>query len=261
MSTKGYVSIVAVIALLAGLLAFINRTTAPPAPAQPPPPPPAFTQELLQKVWPKLVAVSASPPLGSASAPYTAVEIGDFQCPNCGMAKPLIEETVKSSNGKAKLYFINYPLPNLHPHAVVAAEAGMSAAAQGKFWQMYDLLYAHQDELIPSEIEYYSRSIPGLNSKKVEADMATNRYARDLARQLALVLAARVESVPTLFVRSPDGKFTWYEGTGGTKSVAGIVKFAGAPPWGGGMGMAQAQAYLAAAQKANQDKLQFGGGT
>lgn len=200
---------------------FINRPSSQgEAPPPPPPPPP---QQIMNNNWNTLLKNAAGPPLGNPRAPWTVIECGDFQCPNCGKAKPALENFIQSSGGRVKLYFVNYPLTTIHKHAMDAAEASLAAGAQGKFWPMYDLLYAHQDSLIPSEIEYNASQIPGLNTKKFTADLQSGKYAQEAMRQQELCVSTGIMETPTFLLRSSSGK-------GDVKSYIGYMDTKKAPP-------------------------------
>src|ERR671937_2170199 len=84
---------------------------------------------------------------GPSTAPVTLLEYGDYECPYCGQAYPIIKEVQKHLGNKLRFVFRNFPLTEIHPHAQHAAEAAEAAADQGKFWEMHDLLYEHQDAL------------------------------------------------------------------------------------------------------------------
>jgi protein-disulfide isomerase len=84
---------------------------------------------------------------GPADAPVTLVEYGDYQCPYCGQAYPIVKAIQTRFGSRLRFVFRNMPLKNAHPQAELAAEAAEAAALQGKFWQMHDLLYEHQGEL------------------------------------------------------------------------------------------------------------------
>ena len=77
----------------------------------------------------------------------TLVEYGDFECPYCGMAEGTIRELLAQHGDDVRYVFRHLPLTDVHPSAQLAAEASEAAAAQGKFWEMYDKLLAHQGEL------------------------------------------------------------------------------------------------------------------
>jgi len=90
--------------------------------------------------------------MGSEQAPVTVYEMSDFQCPYCRRHTvenfPTIEKEYIET-GKVRWVFVNFPIPQLHPNAVVAAEAAMCSAEQGAFWPVHDLLFAHQDTWAP----------------------------------------------------------------------------------------------------------------
>ena len=84
---------------------------------------------------------------GPADAPVTLVEYGDYQCPYCGQAYPIIKALQARFGARLRFVFRNMPLKNAHPQAELAAEAAEAAALQDKFWEMHDMLYEHQREL------------------------------------------------------------------------------------------------------------------
>jgi protein-disulfide isomerase len=84
---------------------------------------------------------------GPANAPVTLVEYGDYQCPYCGQAHPIVKAIQNAFGKKLRLVFRNFPLAEMHPHAQSAAEVAEFAGANGKFWQMHDLLYENQEQL------------------------------------------------------------------------------------------------------------------
>ncbi len=236
MNKKTYIGLVVLIVGLCVILTVIKGGNIGAITPNPPPPPPPsglhpYDQAVLQSAWPQIISLSASPPMGNPKAPYTLVECGDFQCPNCGKAAPLLEKLVADSKGNVKMYFHNFPLPSIHPHAVEAAQAGLSAAAQGKFWQMYHLLYTHQDELIDSEIEYNAKFIPGFDAAKLQSDLSTQKYDSLLRQQSAVLTAVNLQSTPTVFLRKGNGLISVYVGTGGDKPYKGVQALCDAPPW------------------------------
>src|SRR3982751_1274208 len=84
---------------------------------------------------------------GSHDARVTLVEYGDYECPHCGRAYPIIKEVQRRLGSKLRFAFRNFPLGESHPHAEHAAEAAEAAGAQGRFWEMHDMLYEHQQAL------------------------------------------------------------------------------------------------------------------
>lgn len=86
---------------------------------------------------------------GPESAPVTLVEYGDYECPYCGQAYPLVKQLQQQLGDQVRFVFRNFPLSSMHPEAELGAESAEAAGAQGKFWEMHDLLYEHQKQLGP----------------------------------------------------------------------------------------------------------------
>ena len=232
MSTKSIVGILAVLLVLIGALVAIGQPWKGSTPPEPPPPPILTTKDLIKQHWKEILAAASAPPIGNPTAPYTMVEIGDFQCPECGKMEPVVKRLVEGSQGKVKLYFINFPLP-MHPHAREAALASLAAADQGKYWQMYNMLYGNQDELILSEIEYNARSIPGLDTNRLAKDAVSEKEANKLMQQLQLDSNLQIVFTPTIIVTPSDGSDpSLYVGSKGQKGTPGIEALAAASPWG-----------------------------
>jgi len=96
---------------------------------------------------------------GRADALLTLVEYGDYQCPYCGAAYPVVKRLQKSLDKKLRFVFRNFPLTQAHPYAMVAAEAAEAAALQGKFWEMHDFIYEHQDDLEPDVLPAWAEQL------------------------------------------------------------------------------------------------------
>src|SRR5918999_1577114 len=84
---------------------------------------------------------------GPGEAPVTLVEYGDYECPYCGMAYPIVKAAQRQLGDQLRFVFRNFPLREIHPHAQHAAEGAESAGAQGKFWPMHDTVFEHQHAL------------------------------------------------------------------------------------------------------------------
>ena len=95
----------------------------------------------------KLPVSDSDHKIGNTSAKTVLVEYGDYQCPYCGRAHPLLKKLLKEHGNKFMLVFRNFPLQEIHPAAMMAAQAAEAAALQGKFWEMHDYIYEHQDNL------------------------------------------------------------------------------------------------------------------
>src|SRR5881409_86098 len=99
---------------------------------------------------------------GSADAPVTLVEYGDYECPYCGQAYPIVKAVQKTLGPRVRFVFRNFPLSEMHPNASNAAEAAEGAGVQGKFWEMHDTLFEHQGALRPRALEERNVHLPGL---------------------------------------------------------------------------------------------------
>ena len=135
---------------------------------------------------------------GSADARVTLVEYGDFECPYCGRAEPVIRELL-SDFGDVRYVWRHLPLADVHPHAQRAAEAAEAAAEQGAFWEMHDLLFEHQDALRPSDLEGYARSL-GLDAERFNDELRTHDYAARVADDVDSADLSGVSGTPTFFV-------------------------------------------------------------
>jgi protein-disulfide isomerase len=136
---------------------------------------------------------------GPDEARVTVVEYGDFECPHCGRAEPVVRQLLQRFGGELRFVFRHLPLVDVHEHAELAAEAAEAAGAQGKFWEMYDQLFAHQDALELTDLEEYARRI-GLDVERFSADLESRRSALRVARDLANADVSGVAGTPTFFI-------------------------------------------------------------
>jgi protein-disulfide isomerase len=105
---------------------------------------------------------------GSINAPIKLVEYGDYECPYCGEAYPVVIEIQERLGRRLCFAFRNFPLANAHPHAEHAAEAAEAAHEQGRFWEMHDLLYENQDALADEDLAQYKLAL-GLDARRLIA--------------------------------------------------------------------------------------------
>src|SRR5947209_20109467 len=96
---------------------------------------------------------------GPETAPVTLLEYGNFECSHCGRAYPVIKEIQRLLGDDLRFVFRHFPTVQTHPHAIRAAEAAAAAAAQGKFWEMHDELYTHQQSLEDHALARYAKRI------------------------------------------------------------------------------------------------------
>lgn len=146
---------------------------------------------------------TTGPEQGPADAPVTIVEFSDFQCPYCGRLEPELVKLLKSYPDKVRLIYRNMPLPSLHPNAMIAAEAGVCARDQGKFWQMHDLMFAEQNALGAEALKEKAKRL-GLDTKRfdqcLDGGSAMNAIKADETASRDLGLSA----TPSTFI---NGRF------------------------------------------------------
>ena len=140
---------------------------------------------------------------GPHDAPVTLVEYGDFECPYCGQAEPVIRELLSSLGADVRYVWRHLPLNDVHPHAQLAAEASEAAATQGKFWEMYDTLLSHQDALAQADLARYAQQLapqrrPLLRrAAPTRVRAAYQRGRRDRRRERSLRHAHLLHKRPT----------------------------------------------------------------
>jgi protein-disulfide isomerase len=136
--------------------------------------------------------------LGNPEAPVTVIEYGDFECPYCAAAAPVLKQLVEESDGRVRLVFRHFPLAGNHPHALTAALAAEAAGAQGAFWPMHDLLFARQDRLSDVALQAYAEEL-GLDGALVVGESA-QQFAAKVAADFEQGLADEVAGTPTVVV-------------------------------------------------------------
>jgi Na+/H+ antiporter NhaA len=135
---------------------------------------------------------------GRADAPVTLVEYGDFECANCGHAEPVIRELL-ADFGDLCYVWRHLPLNDVHPRAQHAAEASEAAGAQGKFWEMYDLLFAHQRKLLMRDLVDYAAQL-GLDSARFREDLGNRTFASRVAEDVESADLSGVSGAPMFFI-------------------------------------------------------------
>ena len=144
--------------------------------------------------------------LGAPDAPLTLVEYGDYDCPDCAAAFPIVKRLQNTLGERLRFVFRNFPQNNVHAHASVAAQAADAAASQGKFWPMHDLLYAHQATLADHPMDEFALKL-GLEIYKFNADLSSERFAKRVGADFEGGVQSGVHGTPTFFVngRRYDG--------------------------------------------------------
>ena len=143
---------------------------------------------------------------GPADAPVTLVEYGDYQCPFCGAAYPVVKLLQETLGKKLRFVFRNFPLTEAHPYALIGAEAAEAAAVQGKFWEMHDMIYEQQELLEPDIIPVWAEKL-GLDLEKFGKDIEQGAVAARVKEDRRSGTRSGVNGTPTFFIngRRHDG--------------------------------------------------------
>jgi protein-disulfide isomerase len=137
--------------------------------------------------------------LGAPNAPVTVLEYGDYECPDCGRAYPLLKKLQARYPNKVLFVFRHFPLFTVHQHASMAAQAAEAAAAQKKFWEMHNLLYEHQVELANTDLTHHALKL-GLELYRFDAALGDGTYRRRVEEDYASGQRSGVTATPTLFI-------------------------------------------------------------
>jgi protein-disulfide isomerase len=136
---------------------------------------------------------------GDRDAACVLVEYGDYQCPSCGQAYPIVKRLQKHFGNQLAFVFRNFPLSQIHPWAEPAAEAAEFAAARGKFWEMHDSLYENQDSLGESLLVQLSDSLD-LSSSQLLMAVAEHTYQDRVKTDFRSGVRSGVNGTPTFFI-------------------------------------------------------------
>jgi Na+/H+ antiporter NhaA len=162
---------------------------------------------------------------GPADARLTLVEYGDFQCPYCGRAEAVTRQLVRTFGDELTFVFRHLPLVDVHESAEQAAEAAEAAAAQGKFWEMHDLLLSRQDALDLEDLIRYAAEL-GLDIGQFSDDLMSRRFAMRVARDVESADGSGVAGTPTFFIngRRHYGAYDIESLTQALRLEAGVVR-------------------------------------
>ncbi|HEY3896799.1 MAG TPA: Na+/H+ antiporter NhaA [Pseudonocardiaceae bacterium] len=135
---------------------------------------------------------------GPAEALVTVVEYGDFECPYCGQAEPVLRELL-ADFGEVRYVWRHLPLTDVHPRAQLAAEAAEAAASQGEFWRMHDLLLDHQQDLRPTDLNGYAGNL-GLDVERFRDELRRHTHVARIAEDVDSAGLSGVSGTPTFFI-------------------------------------------------------------
>jgi Na+/H+ antiporter NhaA len=138
---------------------------------------------------------------GAIDGPVTVVEYGDFECPFCGQAEPVVRELLRDFEQEVRYVWRHLPLNDVHPHAQLAAEAAEAAADQDAFWEMHDLMLDHQDALEPSDLIAYAEQL-GLDVERFTNNLRDHAGTARVAEDVDSADLSGVSGTPTFFINS-----------------------------------------------------------
>ena len=136
---------------------------------------------------------------GSTEAPVTLVEYGDYECPYCGAAYPIVKEVQARMGDRLRFVFRNFPITTSHPHAEQAAEATEAAASQSSFWQMHDLLYENQRRLRDEDLRAYAEQLE-LDLESFDQELAEHVHAARVREDFMSGVRSGVNGTPTFYI-------------------------------------------------------------
>ena len=137
--------------------------------------------------------------IGPEHAPVTVTEYGDFECPNCKQAAPAVKLLLRQFNGRIRFCFRHFPLEEVHPHALHAAEAAECAGGQGKFWPMHDALFESQPHLKLHQLRSYAERLE-LDMTRYTAEMQDQVYLQRIREHIQGGRESGVRATPTFFI-------------------------------------------------------------
>jgi protein-disulfide isomerase len=136
---------------------------------------------------------------GAIDAPIALLEYGDYECPVCGEAQPIVREIQRRLGDDLCFAFRHFPLTNVHPHAEHAAEAAEAAGEQGAFWPMHEMLFANQDALDDESLAEYAIAL-GLNEARFIQDVVSGANAERIREDFRSGVRAGVNGTPCFFI-------------------------------------------------------------
>ena len=136
---------------------------------------------------------------GAPGAAVTLVEYGDYECPYCGAAYPIVKEVQAAMGDELRFVFRNFPITTAHPHAAQAAEAAEAAAAQERFWPMHDLLYENQQRLDGESLVAYADGL-GLDAERFKRELEEHVHAERVHEDFMSGVRSGVNGTPGFFI-------------------------------------------------------------
>jgi protein-disulfide isomerase len=154
---------------------------------------------------------------GPVDAPVTIVEYVDFECPHCRQAHEVFAR-VRAEFPELRLVLRHFPISSLHPHAQSAAEAAEAAGAQGKFWEMQDLIFDHQDRLDLADLRAYAQALD-LDLERFDRELAERSYQARVKQSFRNGISDGVNGTPTIFINGVR-----YDGPRDYETLLAVIK-------------------------------------
>ena len=145
---------------------------------------------------------------GPSNAPVTLVEYGDYECPHCGRAYPIVKAVQARLGKELRFVFRNFPLRESHPHAQRAAESAEAAGAQGKFWEMHDRLFERQFALDDEYLIEYAGDL-GLDVERFRAELVGRVHEPRVREDFRSGVRSGVNGTPTFFINGVRHDGAW----------------------------------------------------
>lgn len=155
---------------------------------------------------------------GSLDSTITLVEYGDYQCPYCRLAYPVVKQVQKELGKELCFVFRNFPLRQAHPFAMMAAEAAEAAALQNKFWDIHDLIYENQPLLSPDLIAELAEELD-LDLKKLKSDMKSAEILKKIEEDFKTGIRSGVNGTPCFFINEER-----YEGAPAVRDLVKTIR-------------------------------------
>lgn len=149
---------------------------------------------------------------GEADAPCTLVEYGDYQCPHCGRAYPIVKRVQKHFGKRLRFVFRNFPLNEIHAQAETAAETAEFAGSQGKYWEMHDALFENQNHFSPAFFPELAQKL-GLDAAGLRDALTTEKYRAHVRSDFMSGARSGVNGTPTFFINGQrlDGPWDYQD--------------------------------------------------
>jgi protein-disulfide isomerase len=159
---------------------------------------------------------------GPVGAPVTLLEYGDYQCPYCAAAHPVVRDLLSRREETVRFVFRHFPLTNVHQYAELAAETVEAAACRDRFWQMHDWLFEHQEEFNPGYVPVAAEQL-GLPPDAIDREVNEHLYLDRIQRDFAGGIRSGVNGTPTFYVNDVrhDGGYTLPELIAAVDAAAG----------------------------------------